>query len=194
MDGNANVTLTDLLKTGQVIFAPNKTGFTFHIHETLDNLGEGNHTLRVYSQDVAGEEMSSSVEFTIDTQYRYPEILILSPQNKTYTSTELPLTFTSDEIIISAHYMLDNRVGNTSLIGNTTLTGLSEGAHKITVTIWTERGYASQTTYFSVNSGNDYENAEPETFPTVAVVAVSGAVAVALVGIGLWVYFKKRKR
>jgi hypothetical protein len=67
IDGNANVTLTNLRKTGQQNFAPNKTGVTYHVEEMLNNLGEGKHTLRVYSHDANGNEMSGSVEFTVDT-------------------------------------------------------------------------------------------------------------------------------
>jgi hypothetical protein len=75
LDGNANITFTNLMKTGQQNFAPNKTGFTYHIGEPvmLNNLSEGNHTLRVYSQDATGKEMSGLVEFTIDTHHIIPE-------------------------------------------------------------------------------------------------------------------------
>jgi hypothetical protein len=95
LDGIANVTLNSLSKTDHVWFAPGKGGFAFWTSSVLDNLAEGNHTLKVYSQDTAGREMSASVEFTVDTGYRYPEVLILSPQNKTYVTAELPLTYTS---------------------------------------------------------------------------------------------------
>jgi len=69
IDGEENVTITDVKKTGQQNFAPNETGFTYHIGETvtLTNLEEGNHTLWVYSHDADGKEMSGSLEFTVDT-------------------------------------------------------------------------------------------------------------------------------
>ena len=67
IDGNANVTLGNLRKTGTQNFAAHKTGVTHHVEEMLNNLGEGNHTLRVYSHDANGNEMSGSVEFTVDT-------------------------------------------------------------------------------------------------------------------------------
>lgn len=68
IDGNANVTLTNLKKTSTQNFAANKTGFTYHVGEMLmlNNLDDGNHTLRVYSHDANGNEMSGSVEFTVD--------------------------------------------------------------------------------------------------------------------------------
>jgi hypothetical protein len=45
---------------------------------------------------------------------------------------------------------------------------------------------ASQAINFTID--------KPKPFPTAIVVAVSGASAVAVVGAGLFVYFKKRKR
>ena len=80
LDRSSNVTLANLTKTGI------GGGHEYHAVTVLENLAEGNHTLKVYSQDAAGKEMSSSVKFTINTQYKYPEIVILSPQNKTYAT------------------------------------------------------------------------------------------------------------
>ena len=192
VDGNSNVTLTNLTRTDHVWFDPNKVGSEFRVTSILDNLAEGNHTLKVYSQDADGKEMSSSVKFTINTQYRYPEVLILSPQNKTYTTTEVPLTWTCDEQIVSADYILDPPLyGSTALSGNTTLTGLSNGTHTITVYVFTERGQAnSQTVHFTV-SPEVQQQTEP--FPTAVVVAVCGISAVVVTVAGLWVYFKKRE-
>jgi len=71
-----------------------------------------------------------------------------------------------------------------TVAGNTTLTELSFGLHNVTVYAEDTFGNvgASETVWFSV--------AEP--FPAVPVAAAS-AVAVAIVGAGLLVYFKKRK-
>jgi nitrous oxidase accessory protein len=123
-----------------------------------------------------------------------PEILILSPQNKTYTTTEVPLTWTCDEQIRFAHFTLDllftPLYENTTLIGNTTLTDLSNGTHTITVHVLTERGFASQTVHFTVIPEPQLQ---PEPLPTMPFVVVS-VIVVLVVGVGLLVYFKKRKR
>jgi len=198
VDENSNVTLTNLTRTDNEGFAPGRWGSVFHVTSVLDNLAEGNHTLKVYSQDAAGKEMSSSVEFTINTQYRYPEVLILSPQNKTYTTTEVPLTWACDEQKIVADYTLDllsaiplyayfTLSGNASLPGNTTLTDLSNGTHTLTVNVITERGSASQTVHFTISLETQLQ---PEPFPTALVVA--SVVLVAVIGIGLVIYFRKR--
>ena len=63
VDDNSNVTLTNLTKTGAV------RGYEFHAASVLENLAEGNHTLKVYSQDASGKMMSASVEFMIDTDF-----------------------------------------------------------------------------------------------------------------------------
>jgi hypothetical protein len=191
VDGNSNVTLTNLTRTDNVWFDPDKVGSEFRATSILDNLAEGNHTLKVYSQDAAGKEMSSSVEFTIDTHYKYPEVVLLSPQNTTYASTEVPLTFACDRQIWSADYILEGEGGHMSLSGNTTLTELSNGTHAITVYVFTiEREQAnSQTVRFTVNPETQLQQ---EPFPTTLVIA--SLITVSVVVIGLLVCFKKRKR
>jgi len=182
VDENSNVTLTNLNKTKVGIHRAEE-GYKFYTTSVLENLTEGNHTLKVYSQDASGEEMSYSVEFMVDTHFKIP-LLVVSPQNRTYTTSEVPLTFVCSEEITSADYQL-NGIGEGPISGNLTLAGLSIGDHKIKVVVWTVRGVFSQTIYFSVS--------QPEPFPTTLVAAASIA-AVAAVGVGLLVYFKKRKR
>jgi hypothetical protein len=191
VDGNSNVTLTNLTRTDNVWFDPDKVGSEFRATSILDNLAEGDYTLKVYSQDAAGKEMSSSVKFTIDTHYKFAEVVLLSPQNTTYASTEVPLTFTCDRQIWSADYILEEEGGHISLAGNTTLTGLSNGTHTITVYVFTtEREQAnSQTVHFTVNKETQLQ---PEPSPT-ALVTIVSAASLSVVGIGLLVYFKKRK-
>jgi hypothetical protein len=201
LDGKANVTLANLTKEDNVwywtttegVFAQGKA---FSTEASLGILADGNHTLTVYAHYADGREMSKSREFTVDTHYKHwtpPELMLLCPLNKTYTSTELQLTFATNETILSANYLLDNRGGNASqylrgLIGNTTLTGLSNGIHKLTVTVWTERGLASQSIFFTVAQ----ETENQQSFPAlmITMVAVTGAV----VAVGALVYFKKLKK
>ena len=177
VDENSNLTLTNLNKTNTV------DGYEFHAASVLENLAEGSHTLKVYSQDALGTEMSTSIEFTIDTHYKSP-LLVLSPQNTTYSTTEVPLTFVcSEEIkrtenITMADYLLDG-FGAGYISGNLTLTDLSIGNHTIVVIVWTEKGVFSETIYFSIT--------HPEPFPpvllitAVLVTTVLGALAIGLV-------------
>jgi N-acetylneuraminic acid mutarotase len=122
-----------------------------------------------------------------------PEITIASPENKTYytadaglNSTDIALDFTVDEPVFSVHFVLD---GGTpvEISGNTTLSELAIGAHNVTVFGFDASGNmgTSETVFFAI--------AEPEPFPT-TFVAVASGVSMAVISIGLLVYFKKRKR
>lgn len=73
LDENQNITITTLGKTGIQHF-DSQTGYTYHINSTLTlyNLANGNHTLKVYSHDAIGNEMSGSVQFTVDVSSGTP--------------------------------------------------------------------------------------------------------------------------
>jgi hypothetical protein len=116
--------------------------------------------------------------FTVDATP--PKVSFLSGE-KAYKTSEFTLNFTVNEPITKISYVLDGRE-NVTITGNTTLTGLSSGEHNLTIYSWDAVGNtgASETISFTV--------AEP--FPTTVIVPVA---SVAVVGVGLVVYFKKRK-
>jgi len=76
-----------------------------------------------------------------------PVIDILSPENKTYATSSVPLTFTVNDYspISWMGYSLDNQP-NATITGNTTLSDLALGTHDITV-------YANDT-YGNMGSSN----------------------------------------
>jgi hypothetical protein len=121
--------------------------------------------------------------FTAETEPP-PLISVLSLENKTYTTSEIPLTFTVNRVVSLIKYSLDGEE-NVTIIGNTTLTRLPNGQHNITVYATAETGNTetSETVYFTI--------AEPESFPTLGI-AAAGASAT-LISVGLMVYFKKRQ-
>lgn len=121
---------------------------------------------------------SSSVSFTVDTTP--PKTSVLSPENKTYDTADVQLNFAVNETASQIKYSPDGQE-NVVVSGNTTLAGLPEGEHSVTVYAQDNAGNigASATIYFSVKV----------SLPTV-VAAV--AVSVAVVCIGLLIYFKKR--
>ena len=121
---------------------------------------------------------SSVITFTVDSTS------ILSPLNKTYDISDVPLLFKVDKSVTQISYSLDGQ-DNVMVVGNTTLTGLSNGEHNVTVYATDEAGNtgASETITFSVEV----------PFP-VAPVAAASVATVAVVGVGLLVYFRKRKR
>jgi hypothetical protein len=133
---------------------------------------------RIYGFDINGTE---SVVFTVDTTS--PTVSVLSVKNETYRTSEIPLNFTVNELVSQIGYCLDGQE-NVAVHGNTTLTGLSNGEHSLTVYATDEAGNAgaSKTITFSVDV----------PFPTALVIASASAVSVLVAG--LLVYFKKRRR
>lgn len=152
LDGKANVTLTNLWKSEEVYFATNLQGYALVTNSTLTNLSQGNHTLNAYAFYTNGELISTQETFRIDTAYSLPIITVLSPLNQTYRTNEIPLTYSVNGEIQWAGYALDRLVLNHSNV-NVTLTQLSEGSHKILISLTTTDGaYASQTIYFNVDT------------------------------------------
>jgi hypothetical protein len=170
---------------------------TFIEHETTYQVPDGNHSLIIEARGpgsyVDGAKWTKysfsmtttlAVNFTVDTTP--PSIFVLSPENKTYDADNVTLNFTVSEAASQVSYVLDGGE-NLTAEGNITLADLPNGEHNVTVYATDLAGHvgASETVYFSVEV--------PEPFPTVPVAATSVA-AVVVVGAGLLVYFKKRRR
>jgi N-acetylneuraminic acid mutarotase len=119
------------------------------------------------------------------TDITAPEIAIMSPENRTYYTTDIPLNVTVNEPSSWMRYKLDGKTV-VEIDGNATLRGLSFGSHNISVYATDAAGNtgASETIFFNV--------AKPEPFSRTLVVAAVATVA-AIVGVGLLVYFKKRQ-
>ncbi|HLN88538.1 MAG TPA: hypothetical protein VK253_00570 [Candidatus Binatia bacterium] len=180
IDGSANNTLG--FKSG---------GLDYSATGTLVNLADGYHFLKVYAIDAQGKTTSEDRLFAVNTTFRYPN-LIISPQNASYSSNEVPLIYNISEQVTYAYYALDNST-NITLKGNATLTGLSEGQHRITVTATTDiygSLYSQQTAYFTVDSTKKEQTSDNATLTTIiaitlGILAVGSALAV--------VTYRKRK-
>jgi hypothetical protein len=163
---------------------------TSRINTTLTSLSYGVHVLKVYANDSAGNLCSSdSIVFTVKDIVP-PSISILSVENKTYNTPDIPLNFAIDTPVSWIGYSLDNQA-NVTVAGNTTLTELSHGSHNLTVYANDTAGNvgASEITAFNVNKEQE---GELEPFPTTLVVATAAA-SVSVAGIGLFVSIRKRK-
>jgi hypothetical protein len=153
----------------------------------VGNLSDGLHNLTIYAEITylryGLSSVSSSVQFTIDTSP--PTISGLSIANKTYNLQNITLSFNVNENTSWAAYNLDNQ-GNTTIQGNTTLTGLSDGSHSIVVYANDTLGNMgkSDTVFFTVNI--------PTAENFIPAIVLSGMIVIA-VAVGLLVYFKKRK-
>jgi len=119
---------------------------------TIVGLSDGVHTITVYANDTAGNMgYSNTVYFTVDTVF--PNIEILSPENKTYAVTDVPLSFTVDEATSWMGYSLDGQA-NVTITGNTTLSGLLDGSHYVVVYANDTAGNmgTSNMVYFTVDT------------------------------------------
>jgi parallel beta-helix repeat protein len=121
-----------------------------------------------------------------------PKISVLSPLNQRYNETSIPLVFTLDKLVNWTGYSLDGEsnvtVTSSSLNSSARvvmIANVTKGVHKVTVYANDTYGNmgASETVTFTV--------AKPEPFPTTLVVA--SVITVAVVGVSIVVYFKKRK-
>jgi hypothetical protein len=157
---------------------------------TLPEMPEGSHSITVYGKyEFPGSYHNigldnRTVYFTVNDG-NPPIISNLSLENKTYNQNNLPLNFTTDEPTSWIGYCLDGKA-NVTIAGNTTLAGLADGSHNLTIYANDTAGNmgASETINFNVTQ-------KTEPFPTTIVAA--STVSVAVVGAGFIVYFKKRK-
>lgn len=175
-------------------YRDNSSGIDFgNLSLPLTNIPDGNHSITVAATGVGSDYQifnwyifhiagRSSVYFTIDATP--PRVTLLSPENKTYETPDIALNFTVNEQVSHTVYSLDGKE-NVTMAGNTTLTGLPDGTHSVTVYATDLAGNigASETVYFNV------EVLKP--FPATLVIMTIALVAV--VCVSLLVYLKKRK-
>ena len=161
-------------------------------HASITGLSDGAHTLKIHVMANSGTPSQWSLDwysgysktaiFIIDTTP--PSIELLSPENKTYNTSEVPLNFNVNEASSKITYSLDGQ-DNVTVVGSAVLTGLPYGEHNVTVYATDEARHTgtSETIHFSLDM--------PEPFSTTLV--IGSVITLAVVGVGLLVYFKKRK-
>ncbi|MBN1245853.1 hypothetical protein JXA31_09700 [Candidatus Bathyarchaeota archaeon] len=192
----------DWLSDGVIVYQQDSDDPSFPTiitHEINYQIPDGNHSIVIEARGPGSYvakwtiyhfhmTTTTVINFTVDTTS--PRISILSPQNKTYETANVTLNVTINEAASLVSYVLDGEENhlaterNSTLTG-TTLTGLSNGEHNVTVyaTDLAGNAGASETVYFTVK--------EPDPFPIVPVAAAS--VLVVVVAAGLLVYFRRRR-
>jgi hypothetical protein len=171
-----------------------ESAFNYSIARALPTLEIGVHSLKVYADatgwliemhslwqnEVSITASSDTVYFTVENDV--PKVVIMAIKNS--TTSDIPLNISINVPTSKITYSLDYQE-NVTIAGNTTLTGLSNGFHNVTVYAWDATGNvgASETVMFTI--------AKTEPFPTVPVAAASAAI-VAVAGVGLLIFFKKR--
>jgi hypothetical protein len=182
-------TVSDDVSSSGIPFQP-YTEYTIWGQAALPIMSDGEHNLTIgMCAELRGQVLGdgaffeTTVNFSVDATF--PAVSILSPENKTYNATEIALKFTMSEPASWMGYSLDGQE-NITISGNTTLTGLTDEPHNITVYAKDAAGNigASETVTFTVDT--------PEPFPTTQVATVVSGASVAVIGVGLFVYFRKR--
>ena len=172
----------------------------YSVFKTLENLANGNHTLTVYAY-FTNKTVSSIIDITItvDTTYIPPKPIMISPLNQTtYKTKEVPLIYTMNSKIFESYYSLDTAnygIGRIDFTGNTTLTNLSEGSHKLRLSLRTESHTLTAYEYFfvTVNFTIDTINPTPTPTPTVPEFSWLMFLPLFLSILSIVVLFRKRK-
>ena len=113
-----------------------------------------------------------------------PLVSVILSEKQTYSEADVPLVFSVNKPVSWISYSLDGQ-DNVTVVGNATMTGLSDGVHNVTVYAKDSFGNVrvSDTVSFIV--------AVNAPFPIVFVAVASGASTI-IIATGLLVYFKKR--
>jgi len=137
---------------------------------TFYNIYYPNHPPGGAASNYDMDNVSKTMHFIINSDP--PRISILSPANKDYTTTDIPLNFKVNRPVSQITYSLDGH-NNTAIAGNITLTGLYYGHHHLTVHAIDTAGNTgdSETITFRVT--------KPEPFPTTWVIVAAIAIAAA---------------
>ena len=168
----------------RVAFSPEFYDGNYHTTVEISHGLSHNLTIQVHAwkpEELVSYWGYSTVAFTVDAVA--PRVSVLSPEAKSYGTSDLPLNFNVNENASSIAYSLDGQ-DNVAVAGNVTLIGLSGGEHTLKVYAWDEAGNvgASEPITFMVAA-----------FPAALVIAAV-VVAAAVVCAGLLLYFKRRKR
>jgi len=164
------------------------TGF-YNISVTVTGIVRGSveayKTYPSYSYEDKIGVRGCMVQFTV-LDITPPSISILSPENITCATTDIPLSFTVDESVLWMACSIDNKA-NMTIAGNITLSELSEGSHHVIVYANDAAGNvgASEMVYFTI------ETHQEEAFPMWIVAII---VIIAVFGVALLVYFTKFRK
>ena len=127
---------------------------------------------------------------SLRVNFKVESVSILSPQNKTYNSSDIPLLFTARNSVTQMSYSLDENK-KVPVDGNTTLYRLPNGNHRLAIygTDGNGNTAVSETLFFTVDAPEPVSPSFP-VVPVAAAVTVIAAVSVA----GWLLYRRKRRR
>ncbi|MBE3116411.1 hypothetical protein IMZ68_04330 [Candidatus Bathyarchaeota archaeon] len=123
---------------------------------TISGIANGAHSLYIHGETTFSQYSSSGTPLSLTIYFivnaATPTIQVLSPQQKTYNSIDVPLVFKSNKPLTWAGYSLDQKMVVTSLT-STTITNLFNGVHYLRVYGNDSNGNicASQEIVFTIN-------------------------------------------
>ena len=175
LDEHANSTLTSSMSDFNYnIHNDTQTMYSrYSISKTLENLSNGNHSVTFYVHFLNGTIIDIWNEtIIVDTTYRYPVPLMISPLNQTtYSTKDVPVTFSVNCMVGESLYSLDSSDWQ-GMWRNGTLLNLSNGPHtlKIVITIvtQTDNRYVQyrETVYFNVDTNKTTIAPSPSPTPS----------------------------
>ena len=207
LDGASNSTLSHISKDGTEasVFLLSITDFSKYIYYSifgsLENLANGNHRLQVYAYFLNGTARTiRNQPFMVNTDYVPPQLTVISPQNQSTYNNTVPLVFYTDSKVLWSYYSLDSSSSNTDswipFSGNMTLNGLSEGYHKLTISVQMEvntqsaRETCTQTVDFNFGSSQNNLLLSINNQENVVVIAIA---VVAIVAVALVIFYNRNK-
>ncbi len=102
---------------------------------TLGNLPDGVYSVKVNAMDEDYNwGTSQTVFFSVNSEdpYVFPQVVIQSPTNEVYNTSQLTLNFTVDQQVPWTAYSLDGEENKTA-VSNLALISLTPGSHTLTV-------------------------------------------------------------
>ncbi len=157
---SATLNLTDVPEGNRTVTV-HATAWGKYVKTVIDNSTSYGYLLEYYTFKIAS---SSSTHFTVDATP--PNISVLSVKNGTTDASEVQVSFFVNEPVQNISYVLDEQ-GNVTVAGNFTLSGLSSGAHSLTVyaTDGVGNAGASETIRFT-NAAQPTPSSSPTISPS----------------------------
>ncbi|TFH23709.1 hypothetical protein E4G67_02775 [Candidatus Bathyarchaeota archaeon] len=121
---------------------------------------------------IAGSTSGSSfmIKFASEADLQTPVVRVFSPQSKTYDTSDVPLAFAVNDQASLLSYNLDGQQA-VAITGNITLTGLTIGAHNLTVIAMDSTGLVGTSETISLTVGARFPSEIVLTVVAIAVVA-----------------------
>jgi hypothetical protein len=156
-----------LNETVHTLVSTSWSDFTYHVYHvfgTLRDLPNGYFEVSVFANYVNGtSEEIDRYHFIVNPDYKEPTLRVISPLNQTtYHTNSIQLNYTIDSKVIWSYYAVDSHANINDWIpfkGNITIADLSEGSHKIVVSVQTEASRLSEhhpisfeTIYFAMDT------------------------------------------